>query len=123
MNNKVLIKLNVPDLNQTYDVFIPVNEMVWKIVKLIIKAVADLSGDSLDTTREYILINAETGRIYQNNEIIIDTEIRNSTELILLSCATNQFTANLEKEIPQVQTSSNDANKNPLNLLIPKIPK
>jgi len=85
MKNKVLIKLIVPELNSTYDLFIPVNERIWKVSKLVIKAVSDLSGGALNTKNSYLLINKNTGRIYQNNEIIINTEIRNSTELVLLS--------------------------------------
>ena len=84
-NNKVLIKLLVPSLNETYDVYIPVNETVNKVIKLMVKAVSDLSGQLINKDEEYILINLSTSREYKNNEIIIDTEIRNSTELILLS--------------------------------------
>jgi len=83
-NNKVLIKLIVPSLNETYDVYIPVNETINKVIKLMVKAVSDLSGISLNNDEEYILINLSTSKEYKNDEIVIDTEIRNSTELILL---------------------------------------
>lgn len=84
MNNKVLIKLIIPELNKSYDIFIPVNELVWKIIKLITKSISDLTGGALDLKGEYILLNSSLGKVYKNNDIIIDTEIRNSTELILL---------------------------------------
>ena len=35
MKNKVLIKLILPEWNTTFDVFIPVNELVWKVKKII----------------------------------------------------------------------------------------
>ena len=35
--NKILINLYVPNLNQYYDLFIPVNEFIWKINKLVVK--------------------------------------------------------------------------------------
>lgn len=85
MKNKVLVRLVVPELDNNFDVFIPVNEIVWKIKKLLIKSVADLSGINLDINKKYTLINMTTGKIYTNNEIIIDTEIRNVTELVLMS--------------------------------------
>lgn len=85
MNNKVLIKLVVPSLNNSYDIFIPVNELVWRVTKLIVKSVSDLSRVTLDINNKYILINQNTGKIYDINEKIIDTDIRNSTELVLLS--------------------------------------
>lgn len=84
MNNKILIKLIVPDLDNTYDIFIPVNELVWRVKKLIVKTVIDLANIESNETAQYILINKSNTRIYQNNEIIINTDIRNGTELILL---------------------------------------
>ena len=84
MNNKVLIKLIIPDLDNTYDIFIPVNELVWRVKKLIVKTVIDLSNIETNENVQYILINKSNTRVYQNNEIIINTDIRNGTELILL---------------------------------------
>ena len=36
MKNKVLVRLIVPELDEVYDLFIPVNEVIWKIMKLLI---------------------------------------------------------------------------------------
>ena len=85
MENKVLIKLLVPELDSNFDAFIPVNEIIWKISKMLVKSVSDLSGAQLDIKKEFILINKITTRIYNNNEIVINTDIRNGTELILIS--------------------------------------
>ena len=82
--NKVLIKLYVPMLNESYDIFIPVNEIMWKINKLIIKSVSDLSDGCLSFNRNYVLCNMENGRIYSNNEILINTDIRNSSKIALI---------------------------------------
>lgn len=85
MENKVLVKIILPEIDMTYDVFIPVNEVMWKIKKLLIKALTDLSGINLNNNSNYILINKDSGNIYKNNDIIIDTDIRNTTELFLMS--------------------------------------
>lgn len=101
MKNKVLIKLYVPELNESYDVFIPVNEYIWKIIKLSVKAISDLSNNALDTNKNYYLINIENGNIYQNNQIVINTEIRNSTRLILLANnSKNNYDVGLRMNIP-----------------------
>lgn len=86
MNNKVLIKLIVPELDSTYDVFIPVNELVWKIKKLVIKCVYDLTEGSFPLNQSYLLINKDSSYIYKNNELIRTNDIRNATELVLISC-------------------------------------
>ena len=84
MNNKVLINVDVPEIDNDFDLFIPVNELVWRVNKLVIKSISDLSGVPLNTNDKYVFINKITNKVYNNNDIIIDTDIRNGTELILL---------------------------------------
>lgn len=48
MNNKILIKVIIPQLDSIYDVFIPPNELVWKITKMITKVAFDLSEMKID---------------------------------------------------------------------------
>lgn len=85
MSNKVLIKLIIPDLDETYDIFIPVNEIIWEIKKLIVKSISEITNINTTNNQEYILINKSNTRIYQNNEIVINTDIRNGSEIILIS--------------------------------------
>ncbi len=85
MRNKVLIKLFVPELDYQFDVFIPVNEVIWKVKKLLIKSIFDLTGGAINMQADYILINRLTSTVYDNNMIVIDTDIRNVTELVLIS--------------------------------------
>ena len=102
MINKVLIKLYVPELDYTFDIFIPVNEVIWKIKKLILKSVFDLTGGSIDINKEYVLINKNTSKYYDNNSIVINTDIRNASELIMLSVKeNNQNIINAQTGIPQ----------------------
>ena len=63
MENKVLIKLFVPELDRTFDVFIPVNEIVWKITKMLVKSVTDLSNANIELNKKYALITKTTTRI------------------------------------------------------------
>ena len=37
MKDKVLIKLNFIEIDDTFDLFVPVNEVIWKVKKLLIK--------------------------------------------------------------------------------------
>lgn len=84
MNNKVLIKLNIPEIDKAYNFFVPVNERIYIVEKLLANIVGNISNGNFSSTSEYILINSNTGRIYEQNEIIIDTDIRNGTELYLI---------------------------------------
>ncbi|MBO5138557.1 MAG: hypothetical protein J6B89_02840 [Bacilli bacterium] len=85
MKNKVLVKLIVPELDVTFDVFVPVNEILWKIKKLMIKSISDITGIMLDLNSEYVLLNKNNCNVYSNNDVLINTDIRNGTELVLIS--------------------------------------
>lgn len=85
MNNKVLVKVIPLELDKSYDVFIPVNEYIFKVSKMVTKVAYNILGFDVNImTKEYFLVNRKTGRIYKNNELVIDTDIRNGTELILI---------------------------------------
>lgn len=85
MNNKVLVKVIPLELDKSYDVFIPVNEYIFKVNKMVTKVAYNILGFDVNImTKEYFLVNRKTGRIYKNNELVIDTDIRNGTELILI---------------------------------------
>ena len=84
MNNKVLVNIYVPSIDKSYDLFIPVNEVIWKITKLCIKSISVIENIELSIKDNYVLINKTTSKVYGVNEIVIETDIRNETELILI---------------------------------------
>ena len=83
MNNKVLVKLLVPELNSSFDIFLPVNELIWKIKKMLVKSISDLTNIRLNPKNSYVLINAISGICYTYNITIHQTDIRNASTLIL----------------------------------------
>ncbi len=84
MKNKVLIKISIPEIDESFDIFVPVNELIWKIKKMVLKSISDLTNNELDLNAEYVLLNKTTSRIYGNNEILLNTDIRNGTELLII---------------------------------------
>lgn len=86
MKNKVMIKAIFPSIDKEYDIKIPVNELTWRVNKLITKAVYDYNGINIDIKNDnFVMINKSNGKIYENNTAIIDTDIRNGTEIIFLT--------------------------------------
>lgn len=85
MDNKVLVKVVVLELDSSYDIFIPVNEQIWKIGRLVAKSIYDLSGLLYNPEIDkYVFVNKNTGLIYENNTIVYDSNIRNGTELLMV---------------------------------------
>ena len=85
MKNKVIVKAVFPSIDKTYDIKIPVNELVWKVSSLVCKAVYDMNGIPFDINSDnFAIINKDTGTFYDNNSIIIDTDIRNGSELFFV---------------------------------------
>ncbi len=85
MNNKILVKIYAPEFDKTFDVYIPVNYLIWKINKMLAKCIGDLCDYDIDLRKEFLLINKLTNEIYENNTIVRNTNIRNGTELIIIT--------------------------------------
>lgn len=83
MKNKVLVQLSVPDMEESYDIYIPINRKVGNVIGLLSKAVSELTNGVYPISKKTALYNAETGESYFVDSVILDTNIRNGTKLIL----------------------------------------
>ena len=75
MKNKVLVKLIVPDIDETYDIFLPINKKIGETIN---------EHELINLPNNKILYNRSTGKNYEPNVLIKNTDIRNGTNLILL---------------------------------------
>ena len=82
MEYKVLIKLYVPEIEETYELYIPVNKYIGEIAELLCKIVNNLSR-VYPAKKNACLCNRRTGVIYERINTIRQTDIRNGTELVL----------------------------------------
>ena len=84
MNNKVIVEILVPEIEETYTVFLPINKKIGNILVLITKAINDLSNGNYELTNQNALYNRATGEKYSLNSILRETDIRNGSKLVLL---------------------------------------
>lgn len=84
MENKVLVTVNVPCLENKYDVYIPVNRKVYSVIKMLSKTLYVVSQGSFNLQKEYVLYDEVTGNMYDMNLLVRDTDIRNGSRIILL---------------------------------------
>lgn len=79
-DNKLLVNLYVLILDKNFELFVPVDEKVGNIVKLLDKTLLDM----FPTEKKFSLLNIYSGNIYKNNDIVRNTDIQNGTRLILI---------------------------------------
>ena len=84
MKNKILVKIYVSDIDEEYEIYIPVNETINKVLELVIKSVSELSDNNLDSNKTYHLLDPESSIIYDNSNIVRDTNIKNNKKIVLI---------------------------------------
>lgn len=84
MNNKVLVIVYVPLLDEHYDLFIPINKKIGTIKKYIISSINELSDNSLLNVDNMNLYSKEDCKLYDSNIYVSNSNIVNGTILMLL---------------------------------------
>ena len=82
--NKILIELSVPSIEKSYDIFIPINKKIGTMKKLIEESLVELSEEAYIIKEDTNLYSQETGKIYDVNTSIKDTDLKNGSRVILI---------------------------------------
>lgn len=85
VNNKVFVKLLVPEIDKSYDIYLPVNKKVGNIIILLNQAISEMSNGEYKLSNSNCLYNQVTGEKYLSDILVFNTNIRNGSTLILLS--------------------------------------
>ena len=78
MNNKILVTIFIPLLDESYDIFIPVNKKVGTIKNTVIESIKNLQS------KNYLLMNKEDCKVIDENVYVKNSGIQNGSKLILL---------------------------------------
>ncbi len=84
MKRKVIVELLVPELEHSYSVYLPISKRIGDIIQLLYKAVDDFNDVVLGNVEKRALYNADSGTMYSPNDLLINTDIRNGTRLVLM---------------------------------------
>lgn len=82
--NKVLVKMYVPIIEQQYDIWLPLNKRIYNVIILVTKAINEFTDGNYMPEKIPILYDKLTAIPYDVNLRVVDTNIRNGTELILI---------------------------------------
>ena len=82
--DKVLVEVYVPSVNTSYDIYIPLESKIEEVKFLIANAISDLTDNRYKNSGKIILCNFATGKEYERNLRIFETDIENGTKIMLL---------------------------------------
>lgn len=82
--NKIFVKVKVPRISQEYEMFIPINKEVGKIIPLLQKAIVEINMNSIEPKENIMLIKADTNQILDPNVLVCDANIKQGDILVLL---------------------------------------
>lgn len=82
--DKILVKLYIPILEEKFDMWIPANKKIYSIIQLFIKVIKERAGEYYIPKEMPRLYDKITGKEYDINLKVIDTNIRNGSEIILI---------------------------------------
>ncbi len=84
MKNKVIVKVLVPVLDETFDLFIPANKKIGKVIELIGNYLKTSTNEVFDFNDHIEIYNRITGELYNPDTLVKNSNIRNGSELIML---------------------------------------
>lgn len=82
--NEVLVKLYVPMIEEQFDIWIPVNKKICTVITLLVKSVSEFTKGYYKPKVMPYLYDKTTAEVFDINLRVIETEIRNGTELIMI---------------------------------------
>jgi len=84
MKNKVLVELSIPEIDEVFNVFLPVNRKIGNIIELLNKALFEVKNGTYIGGTKNFLYNRTTGERYHIDSLLRETDIRNGSSIVLL---------------------------------------
>lgn len=83
MEYKVLIKLYLPEIEQDYELYIPVNKTISEVKEMLITAINNITNGLYPIKNNFELFDRRSNIIYNNSDVVRNTNIRNGSELVM----------------------------------------
>ena len=83
-NNKILVELDIPLIEKSYDLYIPINKTIGTVNKLIEQALVEITEGAYIIKQDTNFYSKETGQIYDVNHKVRETDLKNGSRIILI---------------------------------------
>ena len=84
MKNKINVDIIVPSINETYNLFIPINKTGGEIIKLLNQSINELTNNDFPISNKLSLVNLNTGEIYDISKMVKENHIEDGSRLVLI---------------------------------------
>lgn len=84
MKNKVLVHLLIPEIDENFDIFIPVNIRIGTVIELLNKSLGEMSKGTYQPKNNRKIFNSVDAMPYDLNLLVRETNIRNGSNIILM---------------------------------------
>lgn len=82
MDYKVMVNLIVPEIEKSYELYIPINRTIREICKLINQLVNEDTSGLFPIREDVVLCNRYQTVFYSYESYVRDTDIRNGSQLV-----------------------------------------
>ncbi len=82
--DKILVEIFVPVLNESFDIFIPLQSPMHEVLELIKRAVDEMSEGSFASDEGTAICNKRDGTILNINLSVYELNLRNGSKLMLI---------------------------------------
>lgn len=82
--DKLLVRIKVPVLNQSFDMFIPNDLRIYEVLGMIKRAITELSDGIFIADRCNILYYQESGDALDFNQYVCESNMYNGVKLVLI---------------------------------------
>ena len=83
MNFRVYIIVETPILDKKYELLVPIDRRIYEVINILKKNIPELSENYYQNKEAY-LYNKSTGKMYDMNMLIKNSDIKTGTRLLLI---------------------------------------
>lgn len=83
--SKLLVTLSIPTIEMSFDVYLPINKKIGTLKKYLFNTIKELTDGNFNIELDKLkLIDQITGKEYENDIYLNDSEIKNGSKIIII---------------------------------------
>ncbi|MBQ9684809.1 hypothetical protein IJV57_05060 [Candidatus Saccharibacteria bacterium] len=84
MQYKILVQFHAPEIEEDYEAYIPINKTIGEVSNLLLRVIREKYSTFAEDGKVK-LYDKYAYRAYRENDLIRNTDIKNGSELIVIS--------------------------------------